>query len=127
MVKNKYTKARIKSERGGLLVAVTASGDGFRCKTVHPDKFLKGKQLRGCVHHVGGISRGARLTSNRCASILKAHSYDHQNGRLKNGKCRHHVANWKQFVASYGGVGGISSEKAALCQPVVEAPVEAEV
>ena len=113
----KRSRATKKSNKGGLLVAVTGASGAFKGKTVNPSKIEKGKQLRGCVHHVGGMTRGARLTDKRLTTILKTHQEAHDKGALKNGKCTHHVTNWKKFASQYGGVGGV-------CPPVQGVAVE---
>jgi len=117
----KSVRARKKSREGGLLVAVSGTAGDFKVATVHPNKIQKGKKVHGCIHHVGGTTRGARLTDKRKSSILKVHGDAHAKGVLKNGKCRHHVANWKAFAAKHGGIGGVAG-KDAVCLPVLGVP-----
>lgn len=95
-----------KSTEGGLFVQVTGNGPNIRLSTIHPRQLLAGQRIRGCIHHVGGSEKAATLTEARMRSICKLHTASNATGRYGQGKCVHHVRDWKKLAAERGGLAG---------------------
>lgn len=95
-----------KSAKGGLFVQVTGKGPNIRLSTIHPRQLLAGQRIRGCIHHVGGSEKAATLTEARVRSICKLHTASTATGRYGQGKCVHHVHDWKKLAVERGGLAG---------------------